>query len=232
MSGATTLLLPGNMCDARLWAGEVRGVLDHPIDVDLSQADSIEAMAERSLRSVDGPILPIGFSMGAIVALAIANRAPERLAGLALLDVNPAADLPERAVVRPRQQADVESGQLLNVVVEELKPKYLARDNCSDRRLLDLLRDMAMALGPATFVRQSEALRTRGSYSHVVAELGCPVFVACGAEDRLCLPEWHQDLATQACRPTLHIFSGAGHMLPLEQPAALAMALGAWLKEL
>ncbi|MEG3153890.1 alpha/beta fold hydrolase [Sphingomonas sp. RB1R13] len=232
MTDATALLLAGNMCDERLWTPAIRALLPRPRDVDLSHDDSIAAMAERALAAAEGPLLPVGFSMGAIVALAIAERAPERLAGLVLLDCNPAADLPERAAVRPRQQADVRCGRLLDVVVDELKPNYLADENLRNEPLLTLLRDMAMALGPDTFVRQSEALRTRPSHAHVAPSLDCPIFVAVGAEDRLCPPEWHARLAAGMKRAELHIIPGAGHMLPLEQPAALAAALGPWLESL
>jgi len=230
--GATALLLAGNMCDERLWAPAIRALLPRPCDVDLSHDDSIAAMAERALAAADGPLLPVGFSMGAIVALAIAELAPERLAGLVLLDCNPAADLPERAAVRPRQQADVRAGRLLDVVVDELKPNYLADQNRCNEPLLMLLRDMAMRLGPDTFVRQSEALRTRPSHAQVAQSLDCPMFIAVGAEDRLCPPEWHARLAAGTKRAQLHIIPGAGHMLPLEQPAALAAALGPWLESL
>jgi len=228
----TALLLPGNMCDERLWVSEIRALLPHACDIDLSHDESIAAMADRAIAAADGPLLPIGFSMGAIVALAIADRAPERLAGLVLLDCNPAADLPERAALRPRQQADVRAGRLLDVVVDELKPNYLAERNRNDEPLLTLLRDMAMALGPDTFVRQSEALRTRPSHAHVAPSLGCPMFIAVGAEDRLCPPEWQASLAAGAKCAELHIISGAGHMLPLEQPHALAAALAQWLASL
>lgn len=232
MINATPLLLPGNMCDERLWSGEIRALLPGAIDADLSRDSSIIAMAERALAAARGKLLPVGFSMGAIVALAIADLAPERLAGLVLLDVNPAADLAERAAVRPRQQADVRSGRLLDVVVDELKPNYLAGDNRADSRLLSLLRDMALALGPDTFIAQSEALRTRIDYRAPAAALDCPMFIAGGAEDRLCPPQWHRELAASVLRPTLYIIEDAGHMLPLEQPARLAAALGPWLEML
>ena len=229
---ATPLLLPGNMCDERLWTDEIRALLPGAIDADLSRDMTIVAMADRVLRAVQGKLLPVGFSMGAIVALAIADFAPERLAGLVLIDVNPAADLPERAAVRPRQQADVRAGRLLQVVVDELKPNYLADESREDTALLSLLRDMALALGPDTFVAQSEALRTRTDYRAAAAAADCPIFIAGGAEDRLCPPQWHRDLAAEVRHPTLHIIDGAGHMLPLEQPARLTAAIGPWLETL
>lgn len=229
---ATPVLLAGNMCDARLWTEEVRAALPGAVDADLSQDDSVAVMADRALAAVEGALLPVGFSMGGIVALAMAERAPERMAGLVLLDTNASADLPERAAARPRQQAEVRAGALERVVVEELKPNYLAAANRGDAAMLALLREMALALGPDVFVRQSEALRTRPDLRHVLPALDAPVLLMCGAEDRLCPPDWHQALAGDARVATLHVVQDAGHMLPLEQPAALAAALTSWTKDL
>ena len=53
----------------------------------------------------------------------------------------------------------------------------------------------------------------------------------CGEEDRLCPPEWHQELALSARDAVLHVVPDAGHMLPLERADALAHHLTAWLKE-
>ena len=223
------VLLAGNMCDARLWAEVAPALAGWPIATPLLDRDSIAAMAAAVLVAHPGRLIPIGFSMGGIVALEMARQASGRITALGLIDTNASADLPERAAVRPRQQADVRAGALERVVVEELKPHYLAPARRDDRALLALLRDMALALGPDIFVRQSEALRTRADLRAVLPDLDRPVLIACGAEDRLCPPAWHRELADGAPRATLHIVPGAGHMLPLEQPAALAAALSGWL---
>lgn len=225
---ATPVLIPGNMCDARLWTAAVRSRLPGALDADTARDATIAAMAERALALTDGPLLPVGFSMGGIVALEMARRAPERIAALVLLDTNATADLPERAAVRPRQQADVRAGGLERIVTEELKPNYLAAANRGDTALLTLLRDMALTLGPDVFVAQSEALRTRADLSGVLVTLDVPVLVACGAEDTLCPPDWHWALAASARRATLAVVAGAGHMLPLEQPTQLAAQIAEW----
>ena len=229
MTVATPLLIPGNMCDARLWTSRVRAVLPGAVDVDTTGGDTIEGMAARALAIAPGPLLPVGFSMGGIIALEMARQAPERIAAMVLLDTNAAADLPERAAARPRQQAAVQAGALERVVVEELKPNYLAADNRGDAALLALLRDMALALGPTVFVHQSEALRTRPDLRDVLPMLDVPLLVACGAEDALCPPSWHERWARMAPQATLEVCPGAGHMLPLEQPELVARAIDRWL---
>jgi pimeloyl-ACP methyl ester carboxylesterase len=228
----TPVLLSGNMCDARLWTPEVRAVLSGAYDADLTQDDSIAAMAECALAATNGPLLPVGFSMGAIVAVEMAVQAPERIVGLVLAGYNATADLPERAAHRPVQQAEVRADTygagLERVLVEELKPNYLAAQNRKDSVLLALLRDMGMGLGAEVFVRQSEALRLREDRCAAITALDVPVLYLCGSEDTLCPPEWHQDWATMTPKAQFKQIAGAGHMLPLEAPGAFATTLKQW----
>ena len=233
----TPVLLPGNMCDARLWRGDdavLAGTpalagLNPPVDADLTLDDSIAAMASRALAATPGPLLPIGFSMGAIVAAEMWVQAPERIAGLVLLGYNATADLPERAAHRPDQQAEVRGGGLERVLVEELKPNYLAASNRGNAVLLAVLREMGLALGPDVFVRQSEALRLRADRVAALATITVPVLLGCGTEDQLCPPAWHARWAADIGNATLFSIPGAGHMLPLEAPALLAAQIEKWL---
>lgn len=225
------LLLPGNMCDGRLWSAEVRAVLGDAVDADLTRDDTIAAMAERALATTEGPLIPIGFSMGAIVAVEMAVMAPDRIAGLVLIGYNATADLPERAAHRPLQQAEVRAGGLERILVEELKPNYLAAANRADTTLLRLLHDMGMTLGRDVFIRQSEALRLREDRVASLSRLTCPVLLMAGEEDALCPPAWHR--RWQGLLPDAQLrIAPTGHMLPLEAPRALADALAAWLPTL
>ncbi|MGL5838746.1 MAG: alpha/beta fold hydrolase [Sphingorhabdus sp.] len=226
-----SVLLPGNMCDARLWNDQVRSTLSGSVDADLSLDDSIAAMARRSLATISGPLLPVGFSMGAIVAVEMARLAPDRIRGMVLAGYNATADLPERATHRPVQQAEVKAGGLERVLVEELKPNYLAAANRSNGGLLTLLRDMGMHLGAEVFVRQSEALRLREDRRDFLRELDIPILYLCGEEDRLCPPDWHRQWTAITVHGRFVSIAGAGHMLPLEAPGRFAREIGYWLNE-
>jgi len=227
---STPILLPGNMCDARLWTADVRNVLTSAVDGDLSRDDSIAEMAARILLATEGDLLPVGFSMGAIVAVEMAVQAPDRIAGLVLAGYNATADLPERAAHRPVQQAEVRAGGLERVLVEELKPNYLSARNRGNIALLELLRDMGMRLGPDVFLRQSEALRLRDDRRADIAAIKVPVLYLCGSEDTLCPPTWHRNWAAHTFDAHFEEVAGVGHMLPLEAPARFAGIIEQWLK--
>lgn len=239
MSKSTAVLIPGNMCDARMWRGSndaLRAALGsheiaEVIDADTTRDATISGMADRALKQARGKLLLIGFSMGAIVALQMAQQQPERIDGLVLIGLNAGADLPERAAHRPVQQAEVRGGGLERVLVEELKPNYLSQRNRGDVALLNLLREMGMALGLEVFVAQSEALRTRPNLRPALRAYAGPVLLMCGREDSLCPPVWHHDWAAIAQDSVFHEIAGAGHMLPLEDAPAVASAVGNWLSE-
>ena len=227
----TVVLLPGNMCDARLWRELPPGLFGHAqmVHADLTKDATITAMATRTLDSTAGTLLPVGFSMGAIVAVEMAKIAPGRIAGLVLSGYNATADLPERAAHRPLQQSEAAAGGLERLLVKELKPNYLAACHRDDAGMLALLRDMGMLLGTEVFIRQSEALRKRADRRKTLTKLKIPVLFACGLEDRLCPPDWHRQWLAAVPGSRLAMVAGAGHMLPLEQPDAFALAIRQWL---
>jgi pimeloyl-ACP methyl ester carboxylesterase len=227
----TPVLIPGNMCDTRLWTSAVRAVLPGAINADTTRDDSISGMAARVLATAKGMLLPVGFSMGAIVAVEMWVQAPARIAGLVLTGYNATADLPERAAHRPVQQAEVARGGIERVLIDELKPNYLGMRHRGDSVVLDLLRDMGLALGSDVFIRQSEALRLRADRRERLPTITVPVLLGCGAEDSLCPPKWHADWASRIPDADNFVVEGAGHMLPLEDPKAFAAHIGRWLNE-
>jgi pimeloyl-ACP methyl ester carboxylesterase len=231
MAGPARLWLAGHMCDARLWTNVRGGEGPLDLDGDLTQDDTIIAMAARALDQVDGPIIPIGFSMGAIVALMMAWLSPERIAGLVLASTNCTADLAERSAVRLSQQAQVRAGGLERVVKDELKPLYLAPCNRGNTDLLDLTLSMALDLGPEVFIRQSEALRTRPGQCEILDTWEKPVLIVSGADDTLCPPAWHEAMAARCATAQLVTLPATGHLTPLESPELFQLALHNWLTQ-
>ena len=227
------LLIPGNMCDERLWQPVARKLEQAGYSVRHAprlDQPTIEAMSQAVLDDIDGPILAVGFSMGAIVAAELARIGPERIMALGLVAFNASFDLPERAAVRPRQQAAVRAGHLEAIVADELKPNYLAAQNKQDPHLLATVMEMARALGADAFIAQSEALRLRRDLRPALRGFSMPVLLACGSEDHLCPPQWHREWADLIGDNARVVeVPGAGHLLPLEQPHALADALIGWL---
>ncbi|NBR34875.1 MAG: alpha/beta hydrolase, partial [Rhodobacteraceae bacterium] len=156
------ILLPGMMCDARLFGPQLdvlsatRAVHVLPI----TQHDSVEALASQVLAAAPERFALGGLSMGGIVAMEVVRQAPDRVAGLALMDTNPLAEAQAVKDMRGPQIQAVQNGKLQRVMQDDLKPNY-TNDGPNRRAILDLCLDMAMDLGADVFVRQSHALMTR-----------------------------------------------------------------------
>ena len=227
----TLVFLPGMMCDERLFAPQIE-ILSKQFEIFVPKLehDTIEAMAHHVLdQAPSGPFNLAGLSMGGIVAMQMAGMAPERIVRLALLDTNHLKDAPERFAIRNRQIADVENGKLRDVIIDEMKPVYLAEVNRSNNKLLDLLVTMAMEIGEDTFIAQSIALRDRSDQSGALQNYRGNSLALCGAEDRLCSPERHREIAELLACCQLVIVPGAGHLSTLEQPEAVTTVLQNWL---
>lgn len=225
------VLLPGMMCDARLFSPQIAAFgADRDVIVPELTASSIEGMAENVLAAAPDRFALAGLSMGGIVAMEIATRAPGRVARLALLDTNPLAEVPERQAARGPQIERVRAGGLRAVMRDDMKPNYLVNGPGKDT-ILSLCMDMAMALGPTVFEAQSIALRDRADYSDRLRRLSMPTLVLCGRHDALCPVSRHELLCELIPDAQLTIIEGAGHLPTLEQPDHTNAALARWLEE-
>lgn len=227
------VLLPGMMCDARLFAPQVAmlSVATSVMVSPVTGAGNVQELAARVLRDAPDRFALGGLSMGGIVAMEVARMAPDRLAGLILMDTNPLPEPPAKAAEREPQIIAVRTGRLRDVMAEEMKPAYLA-PGPQRQEVLDLVLDMAMTLGAEVFVEQSRALQRRPDQQATLRRLRCPALVMCGEEDRLCPVSRHELMAGLLPKATLRVIAGAGHLPTLEQPRAVTAALADFLATL
>ena len=139
MPAKNLLLLPGMMCDERLWQHQVDALGDQcRVQVcSLAGAASIYQLAASVLAMAPQRFALAGLSMGGIVAFEMWRQSPQRIERLALLDTNFRADPPERQRIRNAQIQSVRSGYLQQVLRDELKPNYLADCHKQNTALLD-----------------------------------------------------------------------------------------------
>ena len=224
------VLLPGMMCDARLFAPQVdslsrdRAVMVAPVTI----GERIEEIASHVLAAAPQKFALAGLSMGGIVALECYRKAPERITRLALMDTNAMSETPERAAEREPQIVKARSGRLKEIMRDEMKPSYLA-ETPYKQHILDMCMSMAEALGPQVFVTQSRALQRRRDHQPTLRKIKCPTLVMCGEFDQLCPPERHQFMAEMIPYATLQIIGDAGHLPTLEQPDITNTVLREWL---
>ncbi len=231
MNHQSVVFLPGFMCDDRLFRPQIESLSRHGIACsvgDLTQACSIERMAQMVLKEAPKRFAVAGLSMGGIVALEIYKQAPERITHLALMNTTARADA--AGLARKKQLGRVAAGQLDLVLREELKPQYLAPQNRTPERL-EILEAMGVGLGEDVFCRQTMALTIRGSYLETAASVLCPTLIIAGAEDKVCPLDRHEEIASRIEQARLTKLPDCGHISTLEQPEAVSAAITELLKQ-
>ena len=192
----TILLLHGWPVSERAWVVQVSALRDAGHDVWAphlyGRGASIDDWAAQILREVDGPVVPVGASMGGYCALALARRAPERVVGMALVASRADADSFERRRARLELIRRLQAGQAPERADADADLVYLA-------------------------IAQ-EAMRDRLDLTGVVASFGGPLLVCVGDEDGLVSVEDSERLAATALDGRLEVFPGAGHFVALDQP--------------
>lgn len=227
------ILLPGMMCDARLFAHQSGPIsaLGPLLVADIGGADSVAALAAAIWADAPPRVALAGLSMGGIVAMEMLRQAPARVAGLALMDTNPLAEADAVKARRAPQIAKVQAGQLDAVMRDEMKPNYLTEGPMCDE-ILELCMDMALGLGPEVFCRQSVALRERPDQSETLAAYRGHALVLCGRDDALCPVARHKLMHALMPQSRLVIIEDAGHLPVLEQPDETTATLVCWRKEI
>ncbi|MGO8943282.1 MAG: alpha/beta fold hydrolase [Syntrophobacteraceae bacterium] len=226
------LLLPGLLCDERLWAAQTEALVGsaRTRTSDLTAHESIAAMADAVLSQAPWRFAVAGFSMGGCVALEVVARAPDRVYRLALLSTSARGLLPPVSRQLRDSISGIEADGLDNYLADAF-PRYVAPEREHDHELWGTFAAMGKSLGPAVAVRQIRALLEYPGFGGCLGRIACPTVVICGREDRRTPVATHEELVKLIPGAKLRVIERAGHFTPLEEPQAVTSALRDWLRE-
>lgn len=166
-----------------------------------------------------------GVSMGGYVAMALARRHADRIAGLALVDTKAEADGEEARVNRWRM-AEAVLGETGTRALAPMLDTLLGPTTRIRRPgLVTSVRDRLAQAPPAGVAWSQRAMAARPDSTAVLAGLAVPSAVVVGEEDGLATPASAAALTGVLADAVLTVIPGAGHLAPLEAPRAVADAL-------
>ena len=226
------VLLPGMMCDARLYGPQIAELsADTAVMVaPITQGERVEEIASGLLDLVPKRFALVGYGMGGVVAMEVMRRAPDRVARIALLNTHPLAETPQAATAREPQIVRARSGRLNDVMRDEISLSDLAPGSAR-MGILELISDMAETLGPEVYVRQARALQRRKDQQATLRRCRVPALVMCGAHDQITPVKRHSFMAELIPYANLKILDDSGHLPTLEQPEQTTAALRDWMKQ-
>jgi pimeloyl-ACP methyl ester carboxylesterase len=226
----STLLIPGLVCTAELFAPQIPVLWPHgPITVASTlEGHTIAEMAAAILRDAPPRFALAGLSMGGYVALDILRQAPERVVKLALLDTAARPDTPEQSTQRRALMVRVQAGEL-EAVLRQIAPNLLHPDHRADSRLIEVQVRMGLTVDAAGFVRQQTAIIGRIDSRPHLADIRVPTLVLVGDKDALTPPDRSEEMAAAIPGARLVVVLKCGHASTLEQPETVNAALVEWL---
>lgn len=208
------MLLPALGCDGQLWARQIVDLVDLADSDfgDLSQDDSLSAMAARVLANAPPRFAVAGVSLGGYVAIEMVRQAPARVTHVALFGTRASME------IRPRTVA----GQGLLATAPHADPLLTANVSGPAQAMIE-------RVGQVVFERQQRALLARPDISEGIAAIHVPTLVAVGDRDRICTTEDARALSARIADARFHVLRSCGHLSPLERPGEVTMLLRQWL---
>ena len=224
------VLIPGLNNTRAVFDGVV-GALPRDIQalaLDNPPLETVEAIAEALLPTLPDRFWLAGFSFGGYVALAMLELAPQRVQGIAMICSAPAAD---PAATRPKRLAALDAvaqGRYFELIDQQAANAFHP-DSLDNTALMQARSAMVRAYGPQRYAAHVRATMARPDRAHLL-DGSRPTLVVTASHDTVVPTQAVTLYATRIPQAQLRVVQGAGHLLPMEQPGALAELLAIWLR--
>lgn len=223
------VFIPGTLCTSEMFLPIINNLEYDSVLINYNQHNSLEAMSDEVFAMVKNrPFIPVGFSMGGMVAFELIRRAREQTQGLILLNSNAHADLPTRKEGRLKQLELAKKNGIEALIREVYLPVYFGDTTCPES---EIVLQMAVTLGLDVFEAQLNVLAERPDSLNVLASFSKPILVMGSENDLPCPPAQQKLMADTANNSELHILAQCGHFALLEQPNKVAAFIDQWIRK-
>lgn len=225
------VFLPGLHGDSQSWDPVLRALPDEwsAEAQDLPAESDLDALADAVAGQISPGSVLVGHSLGGVVAMHVAARHPSLLAGLVLVTAPAGTEDPESAAARAERAAGLSQEAYEEIALDGMEAVYFG-DRGHDPLVRQERLRAARGYGPERFAAHSVALGRRPDRWDFPARAACPVLIV-GASDDQVVPTAEQRRwaeVNEAAHVTTVEIPRTGHMVPVEDPEALAGAISQW----
>ncbi|AOS62308.1 alpha/beta fold hydrolase [Actinoalloteichus hymeniacidonis] len=222
--------------DVRLITPDQRGMGGTPLsegdttppapDLAVAAADAIALLDRWGIeRAIVG-----GASMGGYVAMALLRLAPERVAGLLLVDTKAEADDEGPRAVRLAAADRAEQEGTEGWLADGMLPKLVGATTHRSRPLVVERVTELIGSQPASGVAWAQrAMADRPDSGNALRAAGLPTLIVVGEQDELSPPGPAMELAESLLQGEIAVIPDAGHLVPLEDPDGFLSVVRPWL---
>lgn len=230
MTTQSLVLLPGLNNTKTVFDGVVRAMPEDvpALALDNPALETVEAIADALLATLPDRFWLAGFSFGGYVALALLQRAPQRINGIAMICTGPGADPPAAQPKRLAALDAVAQGRYFEMV-EQQAANAFHPDSLTNTALMQARAAMVQAYGPERYATHVRATMVRPDRSSLL-DGKKPTLVVTASHDTVIPPATVTRYAAAIPGVQLQQIEGAGHLLPMERPAELANVLVNWIR--
>ena len=239
----TLVLLHGHPLSPVIWdflSSSLDGdyALVKPDFSQLTNYQDIDAYAEElygQLSSSEmGPCVLIGHSMGGYIALAMAEKHPDRVKGMVLFNSTAFAD-PDTDQQRQKRQ---DAQTMLETAGAQAFVEKTMPGMFSEAHRQSLAREMEQLIGahknlPTEAVLAGlQAIRTRPDRSGILQNADFPILIIAGREDKAIPIERSEELRQKLPNAEFVVLEQSGHLGMVEEPEASLLALKPFLEKI
>lgn len=176
-----------------------------------------------------GPVILAGCSMGGYAAFCFAQKYPQLLRGLILVDTRATPDTPEARQGRGELASRVMK-EGASAAMEAFLPKVVGETTKKSRAdVVAKLRDMMLATSPQGLSDGLHGLAARHDSTPILGQIGVPTLVVCGEEDVI-TPVTDSEVLQRGIKGSeLVVIPKSGHLPSMETPEAFNEVLRPFL---
>ncbi len=224
-------LIPGLMCDERLWERVTPYLEDDYELIHLtiplsSDFDEIIEILDKEFK--EEKINLFGFSFGAYISSYYTINHPNRVKRLFLNAGTPSVMTPKEIEKRNNMLEMMNSFGFQGISSKKVA-SLLEDPNHNDEHLINLIKHMYVDLGEETYVAQIRTINNRIPLEQDLINLDIPIKMFYSTNDRLLNYKSLDNFTKEHKHITKISRVGTSHMIPLEMPKLLSDEIKSWM---